>query len=49
MISKVSERAMKKNVFSYPFQVTMDYAVLVDKLKTSGHVQELKVPFRVSN
>ena len=40
---------MKRNIFSYPLQVTMDYAILVDELKTSGHVQDLNVPIRVSN
>ena len=40
---------MKRNEFSYPFQIPMNYAVLVDEFKTGSHVQELKISFRISN
>jgi hypothetical protein len=42
MISQLSERTLKRNGFSYPFQVPVDYAVLVNEFKAGGHVQELK-------
>jgi hypothetical protein len=33
---------------SYPFQISMDHAVLVDELETGSYIQELKIPPWVS-
>ena len=40
---QLSGRAIKRNGRSYPFQISMDHAVLVDELEAGCYIQELVV------